>query len=997
MGNNYWENPLFLEKNREKPRSYYIPFADSEKAVFGKRAESDVYRSLNGRWSFQFFESCHEVQEKLFEENCELDSWDTISVPINWEHAGYGTACYSCFRYPFPVDMPYVPDENPAGVYAVDIMLTKEEIEGTLYLIFEGVSSCFTLYINGREAGYSQGSHMPAEFCITPWVKEGKNRLSVKVLKWCDGSYLEDQDFFRLSGIFRDVYLLSRPAEHIWDVFVKTEYLNPDFSEAGVTAEFTQKGCPKLICRLYEPNGRLLDEKPAENGKVGFFVHQTQNWTAETPFLYRLVFVSEHESVCVPFGFRKVAVGADGALLINGTPVKLKGVNRHDTDPELGYTTPQEHMRRDLIMMKQHNINTIRTSHYPNTSEFYHLCDEYGFYVVDEADFECHGFFCRKSETSFEENAPGWPNSEPEWKEACLDRMTRMVERDKNHPCVIFWSIGNESGYGPNHDAMAEWTKRRDPSRLLHYEGASGLEKVPEIFDMVSRMYPSIKEMKEYLENEKEHRPLFLCEYSHAMGNGPGDVADYWELIESHPRLIGGCVWEWADHAVVKADESGNPYFGYGGDSGEEMHNGNFCADGLVLPDRTIRSGVLEVKAVYQGIKAKLHGETLTLTNAFDFTTLDAFDMRWEVEHDGNVVQDGTIHLPAVAPRQSKDIPIRLPKTGSCMLGSHLNLSFVLRNTTVWAKMGHEIAFAQFLLQEGTPQERKEDVGNTITLSEQDGCYLISGCEFSYRFDKRKGVLCSMQKNSVEFIEKPAVLGIEKAYTDNDIKSEWRAALYDKVKVRTKEIRVCRREEKAICIETVQTLAPLSKLPIISAKTSYTFTADGRVRIDVSAEQAANTLYLPRFGMSFAMPEGNEYLSYYGYGPYENYIDMRHHVICGLYTGTVSEQYVPYVRPQEHGNHTGVTMAQIFDKQGRGLMITSNGGVEFCASHFQYENLETATHTNELKKDLLTYVRVDFGVCGNGSKSCGPDLSERYQVGGSMQYSFTLEPFIERI
>ncbi len=994
MNQNYWENPQYLQENRELPHTYFIPFSNKKSALGGGRSSSDRYRLLNGNWAFKFFECCHDVYDNLFEKDCDISEWDRICVPSNWEMFGYDKACYSCFRYPFAVDMPYVPDDNPAGIYATDFVLNKEEASSDLYIIFEGVASCFTLYVNGEKIGYSQGSHMPSEFCLKPYVKPGSNRITVKVLKWCDGSYLEDQDFFRLSGIFRDVYLLSRPENHIKDVFVKTFFTDKDYSKAQVSAEIAVKGKTNIRCFLYSPDNVLLKEADVADSKVLFNIHNTKNWTAETPSLYSLVFETNEETICIPFGIREVTVGKNGALLINGVSVKIKGVNRHDSYAELGYYAPYQKMEEDLILMKRHNINAIRTSHYPNTSEFLNLCDRYGFYVISEADLEIHGFFCRKKETGFEEYTPGWPNSEPEWREACLDRMKRMVERDKNHACVIFWSIGNESGYGANFDAMAQWTKERDNTRLLHYEGASGLKKVPAVFDMLSRMYPSIDEMKQYLNDENEKRPLFLCEYSHAMGNGPGDVFDYWEVIESHPRFIGGCVWEWNDHAIILKDKNGNPYCGYGGDSGEEMHNGNFCADGLIFPDRTPSSGLLEVKAVYAGIKAERRGNKVVVYNKYDFISLDKFDMIAELEKDGEIIYEDRIALPDILPHTFGEIEITVPKTEAYRLGCHLNIYFVLRKTNKWAKAGYEISKFQFNV--GAKLHKKADgMKERMSVEKNGRCYKICGNDFSYTFDAVNGKITSVKKNDVEFMESPLVISIEKAYTDNDIKDVWRLALYDRTKIRTKDVKVSKDGPEKIVIETVQTLAPVSKCALVNAKIKYTFEGDGKVLVEISAVHNSELFYLPRFGMSFSMKEGNEYLSYYGNGPEENYRDMCHYVICGLYNSTVTEQYVPYVRPQEHGNHTKVKMAQIYDSRGRGLLIESENGVEFCASHYSAKALDKAEHTNELIKDGATYVRVDFGVCGNGSASCGPELAEKYRINKKMEYAFSIKPFVE--
>lgn len=1004
MERNYWENPLFLQKNREPERAYYIPFSNEQQALTGSRLDSDCYRLLNGRWAFRYFKSCHEVPESLFAADCGLTEWDVIDVPGCWQLAGYEAPYYTNICYPYPVNMPYVPTDNPAGIYAMDFVLTEGEINRKLYLIFEGVASCFTLYINGEEAGYSQVSHMSAEFCINPWVHAGRNRITVKVLKWCDGSYLEDQDFFRHNGIFRDVYLLSRPQAHLWDVFLKTEFSDNSYTGGTVTAELSCKGEPALTCRLYAPDGALLAEKKPMENRVAFQVEHTKNWTAETPKLYKLAFVGEEESVVIPFGFREVYIAESGELMINGVSVKLKGVNRHDSHHELGYTTPADHMRRDLELMKQHNINAIRTSHYPNTSEFLNLCDTYGFYVVDEADLECHGFDQNTldEEWKYVSYSELWPVEAEEWKEACLERMRRMVERDKNHPCVIMWSLGNEAGYGRHHDAMAHWAKKRDNTRLLHYEKSNLLETPPSCYDVISYMYPGTDFLCEKLADPTEKRPIFLCEYCHAMGNGPGDTADYWEVFKKEPRLIGGCIWEWCDHGYVKQDAEGNSYFAYGGDGGEVQHDGNFCADGLVFPDRRVSTGLLDVKAVYQNISAEWDGEKLTVYNEYDFTSLDEFDMLWCVERDGVIIEEGREALPAVKPHQSTKLALGFQAAEGCMLGCHLNLEFIKRRSSAWCESGFSAAAVQLELLKGSGI-KPADGNQTLTLKEEGQSYSICGRDFIYRFDKLHGQLVSIVKNGVEFIEKAPVLGIDKAYTDNEnfMRNKWKSRNYHLLRETILSCEVTAADDKEIVMEVRQDLVPIGWMPLIKAVVCYRFRANGAVSIavkakQVEAKQEGATFLLPRFGMTFRMPAGNEYLTYYGRGPKENYRDMHHHAPVGLYSSTVSEQYEPYVRPQEHGNHIGVQMAQIYDNRGRGLMILGDN-LEFSASHFSSEALEKATHTNELKAEAATYVRVDYGVAGCGSASCGPlELRPQYRVGGTMDYRFEMIPFLER-
>ncbi len=995
MEQNYWENPRFLQKNREKARAYYIPFTNEQDALSGDRRDSDVYRLLNGKWAFQYFTCCHDVPDELFAEDCSLADWNITDVPGCWQMDGYEQPYYTNSWYPYPIDKPYVPTDNPAGVYAYDFELSKEELAKKLYITFEGVSSCFTLYINGKEVGYSQGSHMPAEFSIDDFVKKGTNRITVKVLKWCDGSYLEDQDFFRHNGIFRDVYLLSRPKKHLWDVFVKTTFEAGNYENGTVSAELESVGNPDLICRLYSPCGDCIGEGKPVNDKISFAVKNTMNWTAETPNLYKLAISSNEETVVIPFGFREIKVAENGELLINGISVMLRGVNRHDSHCELGYVTPADHMRKDLELMKQHNINCVRTSHYPNTSEFYNLCDEYGLYVVDEADLECHGFVVKNPDWEYDTYGEEWPIQDPNWEEACLERLTRMLERDKNHPSVIMWSLGNEANYGRNHDVMAAWGKKRDNTRLMHYERSLQLDPIPEVYDVVSCMYVDIPTLKTWLEKD-ENRPIFLCEYAHAMGNSPGDLKDYWDLFESHPRFIGGCIWEWTDHGYYKYDEKGTRYFAYGGDGGEPHHDGNFCADGLVYPDRRVSTGLLETKAVYQQISATLNSKTLTVYNKYDFTDLNQFNLLWQVEKDGKIIVDEVLPMPSVAPHESKEIELDFEVPATCLLGAHLIVSFVTKKSTIWARSGYEVAACQFDLCEGIGFALKNRFA-ALTLAEDKKNIYIESTGVCYCFDKIHGQITSITQNGVEFLASPLALGIDKAYTDNERKMrlEWKEQCYELMSDKVKDFSIVSANNSEIQIKCAHSLSPNGRLPILTVTVTYTFTAKGSVLVEVDAKQKEGSLWLPRFGMSFAMPKGNEYLTYYGRGPEENYCDMHHHTKVGLYESTVTEQYEPYIRPQEHGNHTNVKMAQVFDNQGRGLLITGKG-FEFNASHISTDNLEKASHTNEVVFDEETYVRVDYGVSGCGSASCGPILDEKYRVAGDMHYSFTITPFLER-
>ena len=546
---NIYENPAILQENRIKEHAYFIPYHSMEAAISGQKENSAYYRLLNGEWNFQYFDRCIDVPAEVFGKDYPTADWDKIYVPCSWQFQGYDAPQYINISYPFPVDPPYVPIDNPAGIYSMEFELDEDWKKRRTHIVFEGVSSCLELYINGKRVGWSQGSRMVSEFDITPYVQIGENRLTAKVLKWCDGSYLECQDAFRLSGIFRDVYLLSLSEDRLVDVFVHTD-CDEKYRDWDVWADIEFTGDKDVKCLFADEAGNVLQEKDADGKQVSFHVRNARTWNAETPNLYKLLLVWDEEVVPITIGFCKTKVNEQGELLVNGQSVKLKGVNRHDVHPLYGQYTPTEHMIRDLILMKQHNINTIRAAHYPNTSEFLELCNRYGFYLIQEADLEMHGFATRKAEGRYGTYHTEWLTDQEAWREAFVERASRMVERDKNHPCIIMWSIGNEAGYGANHDAMAQWIAERDPSRMIQYERTVQLEKVPEVYGVISHMYDSIENVKKNLASE-DRRPFFLCEYSHAKGVSPGDVSDYWELAYANPKFIGGCIWEWADHAVT--------------------------------------------------------------------------------------------------------------------------------------------------------------------------------------------------------------------------------------------------------------------------------------------------------------------------------------------------------------------------------------------------------------------------------------------------------------
>jgi beta-galactosidase len=713
--------------------------------------------------------------------------------------------------------------------------------------------------------------------------------------------------------------------------------------------------------------------------------------------LYTAVLISEGEAVSVKFGVRKIEIAENGALLINGVAVKLKGVNRHDSHPDLGHYTPIDHMVKDLMQMKRHNINTIRTSHYPNTPEFLNLCDKYGFYVVDETDLETHGIHIAEH-TYFTDNT--------KWKSAFLDRVQRMVERDKNHPCIIMWSMGNESFMGKNHIEMANWAKSRDKSRLIHYEGVFSGSYEDDVrdndcVDVVSRMYPKTEWCEDYCKSRKDTRPLFLCEYSHAMGVGPGDLKEYWDLIYKYPNFIGGCVWEWCDHSVRQKTDDGREFFVYGGYFGEMPNDGNFCCDGLNFPDRNAHTGLLEYKKIIQPIRVDavdLTNGSVKITNHYDFTSLLNFEMNWKITRDGKTALQGRIDELQIKPHECEVVTLSYTIPQSDSAEYYLNLSFVQKCDTDWEPAGYEFAFEQFKLPVELIIIQSSILINPINIEETNGKVKICGENFEYLFNSSEGSFESIKMGGVQMLASMPKLSIWRAPIDNDrnIKWEWHEQAIDNAFTRVYQCKIAKQSETAVNIKVSCAHGGKSVEPALKAEVSYTIYGNGEVAIKIIADVRKNLTYLPRFGMEFWMPKDNENLQYFGMGPRENYADMCHSARMGLYESTVGEQYEPYIMPQETGNHTNVKWACVSDISGRGIIFKSHSSsMNFSALHYTAEDLDKANLTIELKRRPETIVHIDYKQTGIGSNSCGPALNEAYAFSQKhIDFTFSIKPIL---
>ena len=939
----FYENPLKTSENRLKGRSYYIPVGKSE------------YNLLNGVWRFKYFNRDIDVTEAI-------SDWDSINVPSCWQVEGYENPNYTNVKYPYPVDLPYVPTDNPCGVYERDFEI--EELWGKVYFVLEGVASCGVVYVNGQYVGFTQGNHFQAEFDITDYVKKGKNTIRVKVLKWCCGSYLEDQDFFRMNGIFRDCYILQRPNDHIIDIDI-TAKNNTITVIAGKTADY----------KLYSMNGELIDTV-FQSEKAEFKIQNPVLWNDEKPYLYKAVIERNGEIIEIRTAFREISISPEYALLINGIPVKLRGVNHHDTDKYKGWYQTDDDIRRDLTLMKELNINCIRTSHYPPPPRFLDMCDEMGFYVVLETDLENHGFTIRNPLVSgiYDADNEEWPCARAEWKNEYVERMQRAVFRDKNHPSIIMWSTGNESGHGVNHAAMVEWLRTLDDGRLVHCEDATRKGAL-ENTDVFSRMYLAFDVLEGFAKDENIKKPVFLCEYAHAMGNGPGDIYDYNEMFSKYPKLIGGCIWEWADHVFV--DEKGVQR--YGGDfEGELTHDNNFCSDGVVFADRSLKAGSLEVKTAYQPMRTEYKDGILTVYNRYSFTDFSEFDFSVSVSVDGKITEQRKIDI-SVAPLGKTEIDLNIPET-ECEFGKYLNCSL--------SKDGFEIAQTQNEL----PCKLKEKaVCEKLPQYDENGEFIrFYGEGFEYLFSKHYASFVSIKIDGEEQLADRMHLSAWRALIDNDrrIRHRWQHELdwqTENLDRAFEKVYGCEIKDGTVFAKC--SLSGVSLMPFFRYGVEIKVSEAGEISYNLKGDVRESAHWLPRLGFEIALPFSDAEFTYFGYGPNESYIDMYHSSRMGMYTGKASDEYVNYVRPQEHGNHTNTKMLKI------GKLVFESEKFDFSVLQYSMTALTEANHTDELVKDGKTHLRFDYKMSGVGSNSCGPELLPKYRLGEkNIEFDFTIKP-----
>jgi beta-galactosidase/evolved beta-galactosidase subunit alpha len=999
------------------PRSLLIPYASEQDALARAPGRSPWFRLLNGQWKFSLFPSPVAVPPVA-----DLDdgAWEEIRVPGVWQRQGYGKPHYTNVVYPFSPEPPFVPSDNPTGVYRRRFEVPASWKGQRIVLSFAGVDSAFWVHLNGKELGFAKGSRLPAEFDCTDALVPGTNLLTVTVVQWSDGTYLEDQDMWWLSGIFRDVRLMALPAQGPRDLFVRAAPAeNGKKARLEVDFDFSSAGGAPLTLVLRDDKGREVARKegiPAGKARTeAFDLEGIEAWTAESPRCYDLVVAQDGRFWAVTVGFRSVRRGP-GQFLVNGVPVMIKGVNRHDTHPDLGRVTPLEHIRTDLEVMKRHNVNAVRTSHYPNAPEFYELCDRMGFYVVCECDLETHGFYYNEGQN---------PSDWPEWQPAYVDRMKRMVEAYKNHPSIVFWSLGNESSFGVNHEAMSAWTRGRDSTRLVHYEQATahGLDRLAEgkdatrnfaAVDVVSRMYPSPEKWAAEAAADKTGQAFLLCEYSHAMGNGPGALKEYWDLFYRTPNMQGGFVWEWVDHGLREKTADGRDIFFYGGDYGDHPNDGNFVCDGLVFADRKPTPGLIDFHHVVQPVQTAAldpAAGTFRLTNRRDFTDLGDLTVYWALLADGVPVRSGSADCPAVPARSEGKLT--LPALASLDLSpadraSELvwDLSYRTRQAHTWAPAGHEVAHDQAVVA-SPARSQAPRTGGALRTAATATVLTVTNDRDRWTFDRITGLLTAWDRDGVPLLVKGPRLNLWRAPIDNDrqfyendaFEKHWRKAGLDRLVHRLKDLKWETRDG-AVRVEVGLSVGAATADTIgfgprgYDCTAVYTLGADGSVGLTWSGEPFGPLPHLPRIGLVLEVPEALDRAEWYGYGPGESYSDSMGGVRLGRWKSTVDGLATDYVFPQENGNHQDTRWVALDDLRGTGLLVAGPRPFGFGAHRYTVEDLDQARHAAELPRRDFVQVTLDAAQCGLGTASCGPATFPAYRVEPkAFTFQLTLQGF----
>lgn len=1019
---NDWENPQLVAINRLPAHATGLPFADESSALSLEAQRSPWTISLDGIWKFHLAPNPAQLPGGFYNVSFDDSGWTEMPVPAEWVMNGFDKPIYTNVQSPIPNTPPYVPqDDNPTGLYRREFDLPQDWSGRRVILYFGGVESAFYVWVNGQKIGFSKDSRLPAEFDVTEYVHPGKNVITTQVIRWSDGTYLEDQDHWYFAGMYRSVMIYSLPQIFIADVFAKPE-LDLE-NHQGIFSVDIRLGGDVYNANGYRVEVQLFDADftpvfPGYLSKTFLFdindpdivtfsqhVEKPSQWSHETPYLYTMVVAlrnAEGEAVqyyAHRIGFRKIEI-RDRQLLINGKPVLIKGVNRHEHDQYAGKTLSMEGMLADILLMKTHNINAVRTCHYPNDERWYDLCDQYGIYVWDEANIETHSVYNRLCH-------------EPEWRLAFLERGVRMVERDKNHPSIITWSLGNESGYGPNHDAIAGWIRGYDPSRIVHYEGTTrlGWNAGHLASDLTCPMYPPIDKIIDYALDETNRRPFIMCEYAHAMGNSVGNLKEYWEAIETYHGLQGGFIWDWVDQGLVKTDEKGVKYWAYGGDFGDTINDMNFCINGLIWPDRTPHPPMVEFKKLIQPVAVRpvdLASGKVEIVNKHDFISLKHLVGTWELAVDGEVVQNGL--LPVMSTRPGFSEVITLPYSQPMIYpGSEvfLNIRFKLAQDAPWAKAGHEIAWEQFKLPVATKTlyEDQANMAARLDVTESESEWEILGNDFSVTFDRKVGVITRYEAYGVNLVQSGPKLNIWRAPTDNDgfkwmengenkLLGQWLRAGLNRLDNFLENLSIKQISPDQVEVKAVHNVTAVGCVGSFKHAVTYSISGNGSIRMSQDVICSKDLPPLPRIGISLVLPPGFEEFTWFGRGPEESYIDRKYGVAVGLYSGTVDEQYVPYIMPQENGNKTDVRWASLLGSQGVGLMAVCQPLLEVSVSHFTADDLYKAMHTNELTRRDEVYFNLDVMQSGLGGHSCGPRTLDKYLVWpGEYHFNILFQPF----
>ena len=1021
-----WENPQIFDINKEKPRAHFYIYKTSKDAINSESwEESSYYKSLKGKWHFFYAKDVISRPKKFFKNDYDFSNWDLIDVPSNWELKGYGIPFYTNIKYMFPANPPFIPHEiNNNGSFIKLFSIPPNWSKKDIYLHFGGVSGAMYVWLNGYEIGYNEGSKTPVEFNITDYLVEGENKLSIQIMRWSDASYMEDQDFWRLSGIERDVYLFAQNKISVNDFKVKSdlvnEYKDGEFElEVKIFNNTSRVKSRKITIRLLD-NGKEVYKIEKQNQlKVGMnsvsfkkLIKDVKHWNAETPNLYDLIIElegKENQVINSRIGFRNLKI-ENSQFIVNGRSILMKGVNLHDHHERDGHVVSKELLLKDLQLMKKNNINSIRCSHYPKNPFFYKMCDKYGFYVIDEANIETHGMGTTYDVENDKEKKSIHPGYLKEWEPMHLDRTIRMYERDKNFPSIVIWSLGNEAGNGENFFKTYNWIKDNDNTRPVQYEDAKEYSNT----DIFSPMYHTIEEMKRYAEKNPD-RPLILCEYAHAMGNSVGNLQDYWDLIESYDVLQGGFIWDWVDQGILTSNDLGQPYWAYGGDlGGENFQNDlNFCNNGLVNPDRSSHPSLKEVKKVYQNIKFKLPNietKEILISNNFDFKNLNEFYFIWELLNDGCRISEGTINKIDIKPHESKKVKINIPeiiRDGE----TYLNIYAKRKNNDMLVPKDYTVAYEQFYIGGHVKSKVNKIYKSKIKVFENDKSIDVKGESFKISFNKKNGELQEINYGTQNILLGGVKANFWRSPIDNDygynmssILNVWKKASKNQI---LKTLKVKNYQEQGVEIKSKYLVSDIDGLIEIT----YNISSNGKINVTTRLTEISSSLpMMPKFGTNFIINKRYDNVKWYGRGPHENYQDRKTSSLVGIYESKVSELYYPYIRPQENGNRTDTRWLTLTDSKGDGIIIETEKTFEFSAHHQRNEdfdggNIKYRKQSNALKRPImhttdiierpLININIDYKQMGvGGDNSWGQKPHKKYQIkADNYSFSYSISPY----